>query len=107
MFSCTRCGELVTCPYFYKGGVYGYTCIDIVSGERRRKQSIKFTALDTISVEFLTSVRYTGQQRAKVVFHPVGFVNRKSTIWLEFDTRSGMYCFGKYILVDNKLYCSL
>ena len=36
MFACARCGETVTCPYFYQGAVYGWTCIGIVCPGRKR-----------------------------------------------------------------------
>lgn len=31
IFKCTCCNEEVTVPYFYKDGVYGYTCIKKVN----------------------------------------------------------------------------
>ena len=107
MFNCARCGEVVTCPYFYKGDVYGYTCIEIVSGNKRRKHSLRFKALDTIKIEIFPSTRYVGQDRVKVVFHPAGFVNKKSVVWLELDKATGMYYFGGYMLINNILYQTL
>ena len=107
MFTCTRCGELVTCPYFYQGGVYGYTCINIVSGGKRRKHSLKLQELSIVSIETHDSVRYAGQKRVKVVFHPAGFVNKKSVVWLEFHKETGMYYFGEYMLINNILYQTL
>lgn len=31
MFICTCCGTALNAPYFYNGGVYGYTCIKKVN----------------------------------------------------------------------------
>lgn len=107
MFTCSRCGELVTCPYFYQGGVYGYTCIDIVTGGKRRKHSLKLQELSIVSIETHDSVRYAGQKRVKVVFHPLGFINKKACTWLEFSQDSGFFCDGRYFLIDNKLYQSI
>lgn len=107
MFTCSRCGEGVTCPYFYKGGVYGYTCIDIVSGVKRRKHTFKLRELTVVRVETHDSVRYAGHQRIKVVFHPAGFVNRKVYVWLEFEPRQGVFCDDVYFFINGKLYQSI
>ena len=38
MFNCTCCGTEVTSPYFYNGGVYGYTCIKKLNTNARRNK---------------------------------------------------------------------
>ena len=36
VYSCTCCGSTVTCPYFFNGGVYGYTCIKKVNPSAKK-----------------------------------------------------------------------
>lgn len=36
VYSCSCCGSDVTVPYFFKGGVYGYTCIKKVDPKAKR-----------------------------------------------------------------------
>lgn len=42
MFNCTCCGTEIKSPYFYNGGVYGWTCIKKVNpSEKRNKPKTK------------------------------------------------------------------
>lgn len=51
MFTCARCGETVTVPYFYQGAVYGYTCIDIVCpGTRKQTKKSEWVEIAEFSL---------------------------------------------------------
>lgn len=53
MFNCTCCGTEVTAPYFYKGGVYGWTCIKKVNpNARRNKPKMKAVEVKVLKVKF-------------------------------------------------------
>lgn len=53
MFNCSCCGTDITSPYFYDGGVYGWTCIKKVNPRaRRNKPKSKFVEVIIRKVEF-------------------------------------------------------
>jgi hypothetical protein len=37
--TCTKCGETLTAPYFFKGQPYGWTCIKTVNPTAKKKNS--------------------------------------------------------------------
>lgn len=53
-FTCDKCGEELTCPQFYKGGVYGWSCIKIINpAARKSKDKAKWVAADKFEFEKL------------------------------------------------------
>lgn len=51
MFNCSCCGTEVTSPYFYDGGVYGYTCIKKVNpNTKRNKPKSKAVEVEVLSI---------------------------------------------------------
>lgn len=51
MFNCSCCGTEVTSPYFFNGGVYGYTCIKKVNPKAKRNKGKCFT-VEVVKVVF-------------------------------------------------------
>ena len=52
MFNCSCCGTEVTSPYFYMGGVYGYTCIKKVN-PNAKKNKLKSKVFEVEVVKIL------------------------------------------------------
>lgn len=53
MFNCTCCGTEVNSPYFFEGGVYGYTCIKKVNPKaKRNKAKTNFFEVEVVKVVF-------------------------------------------------------
>ena len=53
MFYCSCCGTEVTSPYFYEGGVYGYTCIKKVKPDtKRNKPKSKAVKVELLKIVF-------------------------------------------------------
>ena len=53
MFNCSCCGTEVTSPYFFNGGVYGWTCIKKVNpNARRNKTKTKVIEIKVLRVKF-------------------------------------------------------
>ena len=53
MFNCSCCGTEVTSPYFFNGGVYGYTCIKKVNpNAKKNKPKLKCVEVEVIKVKF-------------------------------------------------------
>lgn len=53
MFNCSCCGTDVTSPYFFNGGVYGYTCIKKINPKvKRNKPKSKAVEVEVIKVIF-------------------------------------------------------
>jgi len=51
---CTACGELLTKPYFYNGGAYGYTCIKKVNPNfKKSKQKTFFVKADKFELNVI------------------------------------------------------
>ena len=62
MLNCSCCGTEITSPYFYDGGVYGYTCIKKVHPTAgKRKSKSKTVEVDLLRIYFKTSVPKYGQ----------------------------------------------
>lgn len=62
MFNCSCCGTDLTSPYFYNGGVYGYTCIKKVNpSARKRKPKSKCVEVEVLKLYFNTNVMRLGQ----------------------------------------------
>lgn len=62
MFNCSCCGDEVTSPYFYGGGVYGYTCIKKVNSKaRKNKAKSRVVEVDVLRLYFNTDVPRLGQ----------------------------------------------
>lgn len=52
-FECAHCGAGVSAPYFYKGDVYGWTCIKFVNPKAKRyKNKIQVSFLEVKWVKF-------------------------------------------------------
>lgn len=64
MCICTRCGEELTAPKFYKGYPYGYSCYEIVAGkkskDKRQYVIVELTAPLPDSPRFELKVLYQG-----------------------------------------------
>lgn len=53
MFNCSCCGTEVASPYFYDGGVYGWTCIKKVNPKaKKNKPKLKCVEVEVLKVEF-------------------------------------------------------
>jgi len=51
MFNCSCCGTEVTSPYFYMGGVYGYTCIKKVNpNAKKNKPKSKCVEVEVLKI---------------------------------------------------------
>lgn len=62
MFNCSCCGTEVSSPYFFGGGVYGYTCIKKVNPKaRKRKAKSKTVEVELLKIYFKTNVPKYGQ----------------------------------------------
>ena len=62
MFNCSCCGTEVNSPYFYNGGVYGYTCIKKVNPlVVKRKGKAKCVEVEALKIRFNTDVPKYGQ----------------------------------------------
>lgn len=62
MFNCLCCGADVTSPYFYNGGVYGWTCIKKVNQNvKRNKPKTKCVEVDVLKVKFESENLTRGQ----------------------------------------------
>ena len=51
MFNCSCCGSDVSSPYFFEGGVYGYTCIKKVNPKVKRNKG-KCHLVEVVKVVF-------------------------------------------------------
>lgn len=103
MFICSRCGETVTVPYFYKGGVYGYTCIDIVSGGKRKKQAFKLQELEVVSITLEGDCPRFNKPRFTVLYHEEGYKVKTWKLWL-VQNSDGVFCDDNHFLHNDKLY---
>lgn len=55
MFNCSCCGTEVTSPYFYDGGVYGWTCIKKLNpNAKRNKPKSKIFVVEIIKIKWRT-----------------------------------------------------
>lgn len=55
MFNCTCCGSEITSPYFYSGGVYGWSCIKKVNpSAKRNKPKTKCAEVHILKIEWRT-----------------------------------------------------
>jgi hypothetical protein len=62
MFNCSCCGTDVTSPYFYNGGVYGWTCIKKVNpNAKRNKPKSKCFEVEVLKVKFESENSTRGQ----------------------------------------------
>lgn len=53
--NCARCGEPITCPYFFKGQVYGYSCIKKVNGGVPvKKSTVEYELVNQVQIEFFS-----------------------------------------------------
>lgn len=53
---CHLCGEIITCPYEFKGNVYGYTCITKVNKDASKKKIKEhWVSADSYTLELLDS----------------------------------------------------
>lgn len=53
MFNCTCCGTELSSPYFYNGGVYGWTCIKKVNpNARKNKAKSNIVEVEVLKVDF-------------------------------------------------------
>ena len=51
---CTSCGELLTKPYFYNGGAYGFTCIKKVNPSfKKSTKKTFFVKADTFETKVI------------------------------------------------------
>lgn len=62
MFNCSCCGTEVTSPYFFNGGVYGWTCIKKVNqNAKRNKPKTKFAEVEVLKVVFESDLMSRGK----------------------------------------------
>ena len=55
MFNCSCCGTDVTSPYFFNGGVYGYTCIKKVNpNAKKNKAKLKCVEVEVLKIVWRT-----------------------------------------------------
>lgn len=55
MFNCSCCGTEVTSPYFYNGGVYGWTCIKKVNpNAKKNKPKSKCVEVEVLKIIWRT-----------------------------------------------------
>lgn len=55
MFNCSCCGTDVTSPYFFNGGVYGWTCIKKVnSNAKKNKPKTKCVEVEILKIKWRT-----------------------------------------------------
>ena len=55
MFNCSCCGTEVTSPYFFSGGVYGYTCIKKVNpNAKKNKPKSKCVEVEVLKIVWRT-----------------------------------------------------
>lgn len=55
MFNCSCCGTEVTSPYFYNGGVYGWTCIKKVNpNAKKNKPKSKVVEVEVLKIIWRT-----------------------------------------------------
>ena len=55
MFNCSCCGTEVNSPYFYDGGVYGWTCIKKVNpNTKRNKPKAKCIEVEILEIKWRT-----------------------------------------------------
>ena len=64
MFNCSCCGTDVSIPYFFEGGVYGYTCIKKVNPKAKRNKG-KCYLVEVVKVVF--SDENSGHGKAYVI----------------------------------------
>ena len=103
MFNCTCCGTEVTAPYFYKGGVYGWTCIKKVNpNARRNKPKMKAVEVKVLKVKFGEMstrgdvlVEIDGKKQFTVAFRTYNY---------DTEVFSETFEFGNYDYFDGKFW---
>ena len=93
MFNCSCCGTEVTSPYFFKGGVYGYTCIKKVNPKVKRNKG-KCFPVEVIKVVFEDENSSRG--KAVVIIN-----NEKSIITAHRELNEDMSGFTNKVEVGN------
>jgi hypothetical protein len=72
---CSRCGEIITSPYFFQGAPFGWTCIKIVNPlAKKKKQGIKEHWIRVDSSDFI--------QEYKKQYVTAYWNGRKFKFWL-------------------------
>ena len=89
MCLCNRCGEQLTAPKFHNGYPYGYSCYEIVAGEKPRDKR-KFAKADP--AEIPSSVRFN----LKLIVN-----GKRYSIAVYRDTQGKLQTFGRAIFCDN------
>ena len=100
---CTACGELLTKPYFYNGGAYGYSCIKKVNPNfKKSKQKTFFVKADKFELNVIDD-----NTTEIIAYH---FCSSKKFVDYQ---RSGFYNNGEAFLksdikiVDNEAFIDL
>lgn len=93
MFNCSCCGTEVTSPYFFNGGVYGYTCIKKVNPKAKRNKG-KCFLVEVVKVVF--SDENSSRGKAFVIVN-----NEKSIITAYREFNEDMTGFTGKIEIGN------
>lgn len=100
MFICSRCGEVVTCPYFHGGQVYGYTCIDIIAGKAKKQARVDW--IELFNFEVLPQSEYE-KLRNRLRFKIYKPNSKKFVVaFAEFIADAGVYQYASDLLYFDK-----
>lgn len=68
LFNCTCCAAELTAPYFFNGGVYGYTCIKKVNpaAKKNKKQCVEVEVIKVFKNDNSTRQIYRVKIQDKV-----------------------------------------
>lgn len=94
MIRCTCCQAEITCPQFFNGNPYGYTCVKRVAPALKRRKVV-YKACDSFKI---LSGEGTGRMVVRVVVDGVA-ANRVCYV----DISTGRMSIG--YLQDDILYC--
>jgi hypothetical protein len=117
VFSCHCCGSEVTAPYFYKGAVYGYTCIKKVDPDHKRtKDKSVYVKADSITIKdienstvklvvaMVNGVKFTERSytengdRCSFIMVSAGLVKIKNG--------KGEYCYNGIVYANDSYICN-
>ena len=102
MFNCSCCGTEVTSPYFFNGGVYGYTCIKKVNPKAKKNKG-KCYLVEVVKVVFDDENSSRGK-----AFVAVNNEKLIVTAYREYDQEKGEFSehveIGNYVEHNNKWY---